>query len=293
MILHPPHVVPSRRGARRLALATGLTASLLALAVHVPATAEEAGADQAPGRVGVSNLAIFTAGDPEPVTLVPAGTDAVEVRFDYTEATGHEFALVLKGRGGIDLFGAERELTGDGTASIAIEGTAVFPRLAGIVDGAARDAKRNAKQAATQSVGTQEFLLSVQAGILRAGYALTTLDAIEALPADIATKVTAAEDQAGRALKRAERAIALPADDLAGKQREADAIDGLLGPVVQTAGELADAAASVERLALPSTGSGPQDAYVVQVHVDGDVAATSELWISTPPRIYLPYANRR
>lgn len=293
MTLQTGHANPWRGAFARLSLAAGLVAGVLAMAGGTPATADDRDTSQAPARVGVSNLAIYMADGPNAVTIVPAGTEAVEVRFDYIEATGHEISLLLKGRGGIDLFSAVREFTGDGSARIAIDGAAVFPRLAGIVDGAARDAKRNAKQAATQSVGTQEFLLSVQAGILRTGYALTTLDAIDALPPDIAAKVAAAEEQTGRALRRAERAIALPADDVAGKQREADAIDALLGPVVQAAGELTASAGSLSGLALPGTGSGPQDAYVVQVHVDGDVAATSELWVFSPPQIFLPYTVQK
>jgi len=277
-------------GAARLARLVALAAATIAFAVPQSARAVEPAGEL---RVGIANLALHAPPAAEPATVVPAGTRAIEARFDYVEATGHEIAVTMKGRGGIDLYGEALELSGDGAARVAIEGGRIFPRLASIVDVAARDAKRNAKQAATQAVGTQEFLLSVQAGILRVGYALGTLAAIDPLPAAVEADVAAAEAQVDRALRRAERAIALPADDVAGKQRDADAIDAMLGPVVEAAGKLTAASAGLTDLPLPSTGAGPQDAYVVQVLVDGDVAATAELWVTTPPRIYLPYGAVR
>lgn len=276
------------RRARWIAVAAAMLA--LTSPRDVPARAVE---PDVALRVGIANLALHAPPAAEPATVVPAGTTAIEARFDYVEASGHEIAVTMKGRGGIDLYGEALELSGNGAARVAIAGGRVFPRLAGIVDVAARDAKRNAKQAATQTVGTQEFLLSVQAGILRVGYALGTLAAIEPLPPAVEADVAAAEAQVERALRRAERAIALPADDVAGKQRDADAIDAMLGPVVEAAGKLEAAAAGLPDLPLPTTGAGPQDAFVVQVLVDGDVAATAELWVTTPPRIYLPYGSVR
>jgi len=292
-IFKPGGRVQSARAVLGTARAACAVVLCLALGAHTAAIARAHAPELEPARVGVSNLKVFEVAGSEPVAIVAAGTKAVEARFDYEEASGHEIALVIKGLGGIDLFRSASVYSGNGAARVAIDGAAIFPRLSGIVDASARDAKRNAKQAATQSVGTQEFLLSVQAGILRAGYALTTLVAIEGLPDAIASKATTAAEQIDRALRRAERAIALPADDVAGKQREADAIDVLLGPVVQAAGELTESAATLPSPALPTTGAGPQDAFVVQVHVDGDVAATTELWVATPPRIYLPYGERR
>lgn len=280
------------RGGRSARLG-GLFAALLAVAPATGGALAEAGAPESALRVGIANLALFAPPSAEPAPVVPAGTRSIEVRFDYVEVSGHEIAVTMKGRGGIDLFGQALDLAGDGSARVAIAGGRVFPRLVEIVDVAARDAKRNAKQAATQAVGTQEFLLSVQAGILRVGYALGTLEAIDPLPPAVEADVSAAAEQVERALRRAERAIALPADDVAGKQRDADAIDAMLGPVVEAAGELTAAAAGMPELPLPATGAGPQDAFVVQVLVDGDVAATAELWVTSPPRIYLPYGAAR
>ena len=283
-----------RPAGRRLGRCRTLGAAALGAALGVMTTAGPlwATAPDAPVRVGVSNLAVFEPGGDAAVERVPSETRVVEARFQHVDATGHDIAVVVKGRGGIDIFRASRALVGDGAASVPIDGTAMFPRLAAVIDGAARDAKRNAKQAATQAVGTQEFLLSVQAGILRATYALTTLGAVHNLPAVDAARVGAAIGQVERAQRRAERAIALPADDVAGKQREANEIDALLGPVVETAGQLMAAAAGASDLALPTTGPGPQDALVVQIHVDGDVAASAELWVTPEPVIFLPMAAR-
>lgn len=241
--------------------------------------------------VGVSNLVVSATPDGPVEEVFRAGVTDLEVRFDYEGATGEEVTVWIKGRGGIDVFASARSYEGDGVGRAAVTGDAMYPPLVDTLDTAAREAKRNAKAAAGSDVGLQEYLLSTQAAILRADHARSSLDGIGNLPDAEGRLVDEAEDYLARCMLRVERAIALPPDDPEGKQEEAQAIDELLGQVVLRAGQLEQAAEGLADLEIPVTGGGPQDAYVVQAHVEGDVAATTEVWVFSPSPIYLPYLH--
>lgn len=271
-------------GARRAGLAASTALLLAGLALVGRAEADE-------DTVGVTNLVVSAAPDGPPEESFPAGSTELEVRFDYEGATGEEVAVWVKGRGGIDVFASARSYEGDGTGRVLVTGDAMYMPLVQTLDSAAREAKRNAKSAASSDLGLQEYLLSTQAAIFRAEHARLSLEGIGNLPDAESLLVAESGDYLDQCMTRVERAIALPPDDPEGKQEEAQAIDDLLGQVVLRAGQLEEAADGLSGLQIPVTGGGPQDAYVVQAHVDGDVATTTEVWVYSPAPIYLPYLH--
>ena len=190
-----------------------------------------------PESAGVSGLRIADAGGSETETSVAAGTEQVDALFEYVEATAEEIELVVKGRGGIVCFRQIAVYDGEGSARVPIRGASMYPVIAESLASAAREAKRNAKSASTRTFGIQEFLLSSQAGVIRTGYAAETLLAAD-LPADLRSRAEDALTIVASSLDALETAIALPAEDVDGKQGIAAGVDESLGEAVLASGEL-------------------------------------------------------
>lgn len=226
----------------------------------------------------------------EPIRF-DAGTRTVYARFSYTEASGQEVRLLVQGRGGVVAFSHTARYTGDGTATVPIDGTAVYAVLTGGLEADARDAKQSAKQAAERSIGVQEFLRAAGAAVLRLQWTVDLLDGM-ALPPSQAAAVDGVDSRLRNAGDILGRAIELPPDDVAGKQRRAAQVDTMLGEVVSAAGALAAEAADQRDLPLPESGHRATDAFVVQLEIDGDIAASTEFWVWGPARIQLPWLGK-
>lgn len=230
------------------------------------------------------------AGAIEP-TRFDAGTRVVYARFAYEQASDQEIRVVVKGRGGVTAFSHTARYQGDGTATIGITGAAAYGVLSGGLSADARDAKQSAKLAAERTVGVQEFLRAAEAAVMRLQWTADLVGNI-ALPPALATKVVTISARLDDANSILARAIELPPDDVAGKQRRAAQVDAMLGEVVQSATELSDQAPLQTDVTLPETGHRPADAFVVQVEIDGDIAATVEFWVWGPARIQLPWVGK-
>ncbi|MCC7019576.1 MAG: hypothetical protein IT332_07470 [Ardenticatenales bacterium] len=237
---------------------------------------------------------------PPPVPTSPAtaeavlfdeGTRHVYARFAYEQAADQEIRVVVKGRGGVTVFGHGARYNGDGTATIDIDGTAVYGVLAGALSADARDAKQSAKQAAERSVGVQEYLRSAEAAVLRLVWTAELLGNVDLPPAP-AAEVAEIDGSLRDAILILARAIELPPDDVAGKQRRAAQVDTMLGEVVRASTDLSAQAAQLRDLPLPSTGHHATDTFVVQVEVAGDIAVTAEFWVWGPARIQLPVLSK-
>lgn len=226
----------------------------------------------------------------EPVRF-DAGTRTVHARFSYSGADDQEIRLLVQGRGGVIAFDRAARYSGDGSATVAIDGTAVFAELTGGLEADARDAKQNAKQAAERSIGVQEYLRAAGAAVLRLQWTVDLLGGM-ALPAPLAAAVDGIDARLRNAGDILNRAIELPPDDTAGKQRRAAQVDTMLGEVVAAAAALQAEAATQRDLPLPESGHRATDAFVVQLEVDGDIAASAEFWIWGPARIQLPWLSK-
>jgi hypothetical protein len=271
-----------------LALVAGLGLLLLTLTTWAPRHASADTFD-----VAVNNLRILAAGgEGEPSAGFTAGAQSLVAAFDYADTDRTRVAVVVKSRGGVVCFRHEDRYSGEGSAQVTMTGDAMVSALVGAIDGAAREARRNADQAANpdRSAGTHEYLLSVQAGLLRVGFATTTLRRTE-LPDDIRGRIDDLVRLDGEATDLVERAVSLPTGDLDRKKSLAAQAAERLGSIVLIAGELTGAVSQLQQLPIPSTGSGEQDAYVVQLEVEGDVAASTELWVYEGGLIYMPYAR--
>ncbi len=223
--------------------------------------------------------------------LFDEGTRHVYARFAYEQAADQEIRVVVKGRGGVTAFSHGARYSGDGTATIDIEGTAVYGVLTGGLSADARDAKQSAKQAAERSVGVQEYLRSAEAAVLRLVWTAELLGGIDLPPAPAAA-VAEIDGSLRDAILILARAIELPPDDVAGKQRRASQVDTLLGEVVLASTDLSAQAAQQRDLPLPATGHHATDTFVVQVEVAGDIAVTAEFLVWGPARIHLPVVSK-
>lgn len=242
---------------------------------------------------GVTDLALSPiGGGGGPRDTFAPGTEEVVASFRYEETERTRIAVVVKSRGGIVCFRSEDRYSGAGVAQITLSGSAMAPALIGAIDGAAREARRNADRAAdpARQAGTHEYLLSVQAGLLRVGFAAETLVGSN-LPDETRTRLDDLDRLREEATRLIERAVGLPAVELDQKKSLAGQAADRLGSVVLIAGELITVIAQIDNLAIPTTGSGEQDGYVVQLEVEGDVAASIDLWVAGNDAIYLPYGE--
>ncbi|MEO8082372.1 MAG: hypothetical protein ABI780_00975 [Ardenticatenales bacterium] len=227
----------------------------------------------------------------EPV-LFDAGTRAVFAHFSYEEAADQSIGVLVKGRGGVTCFSHTAKYNGNGSVSIEISGATAYAVLTAGLNGDARDAKQSAKQAAERSVGVQEFLRAAEAAVLRLQWTVDLLGNV-VLPPEPTKRVDEIVTRLEQARSILSRAIELPADDVTGKQGRAAQVDTMLGDVVLASATLSEEAPSMTDLALPRSGHAAADAFVVQLEIDGDIAASAEFWVWGPARIYLPQVSKR
>lgn len=232
-----------------------------------------------------------TAAGGAPPVLFDAGTRAVYARFSYEGAVDQSIGVLVKGRGGVTCFAHTAKYNGDGNATIEVNGTTVYGVLTAGLNADARDAKQSAKQAAERNIGIQEFLRAAEAAVLRLQWTVDLLENVD-LPPDVAASVADVVTRLEQSRSILSRAIELPADDVAGKQRRAAQVDTMLGDVVAASTALSDRAGTLRDLPLPESGHAAADAYVVQLEIDGDIAASAEFWVWGPARIYLPLVSK-
>ena len=238
-------------------------------------------------RAGVTNLRLAVSGDVDSSTVFPARIAEIDALFEYVDAENEEIELVIKGRGGIETFRHVALYDGSGSARVPIRGAAMYPVIVETLSAAAREAKRNAKSASTRSFGVKEYLLSAQAGVIRTGYAAETLLAAD-LPRHVTSRAEVVLDVVAASLESLEAAIALPEADVEEIHRIAASVDVGLGDAVLASSDLQAAAASISRMAIPSTGD---EILLLQALISGTVAATTEFGIEAVPEIeslYLP-----
>lgn len=244
-------------------------------------------------RVGVDGLRLRRAERGAPAaTVFPAGSSELEAAFDYADATGEEAILLIKGWAGIACFRQIVRLEGDGTAIVPILGRAMYPVLTESLDSSLREAKRSAKSAASRSFGIEEYLLAAQAGAVRAQHAALTLDA-GAPGREAALRLGSLGPIVEESLLDLRAAIDLPSTDLDGKRELAAAADAKLGGAVALAGELMGLASGSVDMSVPGLGLEERAAFVLQVVVDGAVAASLEYWVEARPvqwRAHAPFA---
>lgn len=239
--------------------------------------------------VGVANLRVAPAGEAAPADVFGAGTTVIDARFRYVEAEGEEIELVIRGLGGIECFRHVATYMGSGEANVPISGASMYPVIAETLASSVLEAKRNAKSASSRTFGIKEFLLSAQAGVIRARFAADTVLAA-APPHEIRGHAETVRAVVAAAHADLAAAIELPESDVDGMQSIAAAVDTALGEAVLASRELQAAAPGVAgtTMRLPASGA---DSYLLQAIVDGAVAATTEFRVEAGrslDAIYLP-----
>jgi len=271
---------------RRSGAALAWLAALLGLLAVAGPVREVAGAAR------IDALRVLRAPDAGAGTyLFPPGTRRVWVTFRYEEAAGERVGLSVTGRGGIGVFASEDRYNGSGTASIEVSGAAIYRGLAAQLEAALRQAQEGAQEAATQSAGVHEHLLSAQAGLLQAGSAMGLLGGAD-LSDDDGRRLSGARAAAAEAGTLARQAIALPLSDTAGKRVLAGQMGRPLATAVTAASGLSASAAGAGETTIPSTGIDERSAYTVQVSVGASPAASAEFVVYRGDRVYLPRTER-
>jgi hypothetical protein len=260
---------------------TVLAAALMA--VVAAATPRAAMAD-----VSVSNLRVgVDAAVSDTMAAVPVGVRAVYARFDYRSAAGERATLDVTAYGGVLVFSSGERLAGTGSLATRISGEEMLAGLTAELTAAVQNARSNARNAATRELGTEEYLNSVQAGLVRLDSALTVLAAVS--PSPVSSADVASLKRLGAQLTdlvvRAQRAPA-------GQQRKD--LAARMEPLFVQAADIssrigASAAAFGGLVPLPASGSAWQ--YVVRVAVDGSPADSVE-FIVAGSRVLLPSVSR-
>jgi len=257
-------------------------AALLGLAAAVLLVPGLARAD-----VGVTNLRMGRdySADPSTSRFAP-GINSVWARFDYLEASNHQIGLTVMVHGGLVGYGTALPLAGSGSESVEITGDAVLRSVSAEAADSAKAARSNADKAATQTYGTVEYLIQVEAGLNRVDSALIVVHGIESSQIDeeILAAMEVASDETRTLLDRAANA----SDDQRRKELAA-AMERPLGDLVSASEQLSTAAGEAHDVPLSVSGDVWQ--YVVRISVDGTPALTTEFDIAGST-IYAPYISK-
>jgi hypothetical protein len=243
---------------------------------------------QAPSDVAIGNLRLLDEPDGDtPMDRFLPGTRVIYAVFDYAGADGHEIGLSVTGRGALNVFDHTGRYEGEGTESLAIDGTRITQALASELDESAQAARDDTRRAASQPFGVQEYLLAAHGSLLRVGYALDLLEGAElgttgpTLLADVR-----AETDASRELVH--EAIRVPAAEMERKRELARDADYALVQNANLAGQLTRMVDGLSGLPLPETGPDWRFAYAVQLQVRGLPVGVQEFLVSESEPIYLP-----
>jgi hypothetical protein len=248
-------------------------------------------AAQVPDQEKAGHLRLGQSPQAQPtVDVFPADVRSAFARFDYRDASNDRIAVVASWRG-MDLYRGERRYTGGGSDAMEIAGTAIYQRLTLVLADAAQQGRADARLAAIQPHGTNDYLLSVQASLFRASTALELLGRTRP-GRDDSLRIVAARRAVGDAATLIGRAVDLPEDEPEEKRALAEQADAPLGRLVTVATELKGTAAAKANLAIPGTGVSEHASYVVQLEVNDNPVASTEFWVARPARIYLPTASK-
>lgn len=219
------------------------------------------------------------------------GTTELYAIFDYSGADSHEFGVVVTGRGGLDVSRHTRSYSGAGTESIKVDGSQVTRTLAGQTEEAARAAREDARLAAVQPFGVQEYLFAVRGSLLRIGLCLDLLEG-SGLGEAARGQMASLRQVAAEAGELADKAIRLPMAEQKRKQELAAMMDEPLTQCVATTAALRNHTESLSDLPIPETSPHPRSAYAVQLQVGGLPAGVAEFLVTDEQPIYLPVCER-
>jgi hypothetical protein len=251
--------------------------------------------------IRISEIRLGTSPEVNPdLRVFPEGTKTIFARFHYEGATGELLWLKIAGRGGIVVLQRSERYRGDGTATVQFNGADIYRTLTQTLDDAARAGQTSARSAATQQIGMLEFLMDTQYQTTRVEQALDLLAQVSLPPtqsAQIASALISVDEIAGL-LKDA---LALPPDDVSGKQALAAKMAAPFRSTVTNSGMLVNTAGQVRDVVIPGSdvdapGQPARNAYTLNLEVAGDIVVPStEFWVRrTLPRttIFLPTARQ-
>jgi hypothetical protein len=249
--------------------------------------------DPAAAEVRIKSLDVSPSPGGAAASRFEPGTRTVYATYRYEGAVNHRIALVLTARGGLQVFESAKRYTGDGSDTVAIDGTSVTRALATELAEAARQADVNAGHAATQAFGVQEYLQMVKQDLVHADAAMELLDKAP-LGAVNTGRLQATRTAAVEVADLVDRALALPPADIDKKRDLAVAMDPALADMVANADQLDSSVSRLTDLPIPTTGIRAQNAYTLQARVTdlGYLSDSVEFLVAAMPTVMLPWLGR-
>ncbi len=240
----------------------------------------------------IGSLRLLSSPDSQaPQTTYPPGTTAIYASFVYADAEDDEVGLTVTGRGALNLFQYSGRYTGSGSETIELDGTSLTVALAVELEDSAQAARADARRAAAQAFGVQEYLLSAHYGLQRADSALDLMEGAQ-IGGEGAAIVYELRTEVAAALERMREAIRVPMEEEERKKDLAREADEPLTLIASRAGELARLVEGLSDLPIPQTPPFQKYAYAVELQVGGLPVAVQEFLVAEVVPVYLPYCRQ-
>lgn len=272
-----------------------LRIALLAFGLLVTCQPAEARPGAAPTdeKVRISDLRLARTPDAAQGSVVfPEDTRELYISFAYTGGTSEAVTFIVTGREGIEAARMTGRYRGDGTATLKLSGADMLRRLSQTLDEAVRAGQANARDAASQAVGTREFLMSTRYHVGRAQQAHDLLSHTQLGP-DLVQPLRVVGERLAVLAALVADALRLPPDEAQAMRAAAQKMSAPFAQAADASNRFATGAVQVTAATLPSTGTDPRGAYTLNVEISGDPSNSLEFWVQRTTKLYLPNTRLR